>query len=317
MAEPKRRDTLASARVITQPKILVTGLSGLIGSRLATIAEGRAELVNLDLAVGVDITNPGQLWAAAAGVPEARTLIHLAAFTDVSAAHAQRGDKRGACWRVNVVGTENVARLCAERGLQLIHVSTDFVFDGAKQGAYVEEDAPNPIEWYGETKLHAERAAREAGAWTILRIAFPYSPEPSPRPDLVRKMAAALREGRDLKLFTDQIITPTYADDVAQGLLLAARLRPEGELFHLVGSSSLTPFDLGLKIASAFNADERLVQPSLLEDYMKADPRPRQRRLRVSSAKWAAYATRYGLGAPLAIDEGLARVRQSISLKKD
>lgn len=312
MSDTSAKEPLAAPRAFTRPEIFVTGLSGLIGARLAALGAAQAEFVPLDRRTRTDVSDPGQLMAAALARPAATTLIHLAAFTDVSAAHAQKGDKRGECWRTNVVGTENVARLCAERGLHLIHVSTDFVFDGAKPGAYEEGDRPNPIEWYGETKLAAEKAAQTAPAWTILRVSYPYSPEPAPRADLVRKIAASLSEGRELRLFTDQLITPTFADDIARGLLLAARMRPSQELFHLSGSTSLTPFDLGLKIARAFGHEEALVQPSLLEDFLKKDPRPRQRRLRMSNAKWTAFATRYGIDPPLGVDEGLARVRASM-----
>lgn len=313
MSEPIETSPERGPRAFTRPEILVTGLSGLIGARLAALGAAQADLVPLDRRTRTDVADPGQLAAAVLARPAATTLIHLAAFTDVSAAHAQRGDRRGECWQTNVVGTENVARICAARGLHLIHVSTDFVFDGAKPGAYTEEDRPSPIEWYGETKLAAEKAVERAPAWTILRVSYPYSPEPAPRPDLARKMAASLAEGRELKLFTDQIITPTFADDIARGILLAARMRPSGEVFHLCGSTSLTPFDLGLKVARVFGHDERLVQPSLLEEFLKKDPRPRQRRLRMSNAKWSAFAARHGLDAPLGIDEGLARVRESLA----
>lgn len=305
----------------SRPRLLVTGLEGLVGSRLKAIAAGRWDLVNLSRRAGVDITQRDQVMNAVAearrprGVdPPPTALVHLAAYTDVSRAHAQNGDKQGPCHLINVVGTENVARACAAHGLRLIHISTDFVFDGSKTTAYTETDLPAPIEWYGRTKWMAEEAVRRASVdWTIARIAFPYSPEAGPKPDLVRTILGKLHSGAEMTLFDDQIITPTYADDIAQGLLLLARAPAPREVFHLVGGSSLTPFDLGLKIAAAFRLHSELVRRGSLAEYLKKDPRPRQPRLRVSNAKWAGFAQRHGLGPPVTIDEGIARVRKAWS----
>jgi dTDP-4-dehydrorhamnose reductase len=249
---------------------------------------------------------------AIGGHRRAIALAHLAAFTDVSAAFAQTGDESGLCHRINVGGTRNVAAACAAAGIHLIHVSTDFVFDGAKGAPYVETDAPNPIEWYGRTKLMAEEAVREGdAAHTIVRIAFPYVAGPAPKDDLVRTFLKKLRAGRKLKLFTDQLTTPTFADDIARGLALLARERPAGELFHIVGSSGVSPFELGRKICEVFALDPELVQPGSLTEYLKTDPRPRQRDIRLSNVKWTAYARERGLEAPLDLDAGLRRVLEA------
>lgn len=293
-------------------KLLVTGLSGLVGSVLRQAAGDRLELVNLDITEGIDITDAEQIGREVSAHGGAAALIHLAAFTDVSAAYQQQGDEGGACFRINVVGTRNVARACREAGVHLVHVSTDFVFDGEKQGAYVETDEPRPIEWYGRTKLMAEEAARTAGSWTIARIAFPYAPGETARPDLVRKLYLRLKEGGELRLFTDQRITPTFVPDVAEGLLRLAERRPAAEVFHLVGSTPTTPHGLGLKIAEVFGLDAALVRESTLEEYLKQDPRPRQRRLELSNAKWSEWVRSAGGEPPVTLEEGLRRVRDSL-----
>ncbi len=293
-----------------RPKLIVTGLSGLLGSRLTRLASPRFELVNIDITEGIDITDPDQVRKAIEPHRDAAAVVHLAAFTNVSAAAEQEGDESGTCYRINVIGTRNVAGVCEAAGLHLLHVSTDFIFDGEKEGPYTEDDSPHPIEWYGRTKGMAEREARNAPAWTILRTAFPYVAGPAPRPDLIRNIRQRLAAGEEARLFTDQIITPTFADDLVRGIMLLARTRPHGELFHLVGSTSLSPFELGRKIAATFGFDEGLVRPSSLVEYLKTDPRPRQRCLRMSNAKWSALARSNGLEPPLSIDEGLARVRE-------
>ncbi|OPZ18016.1 MAG: dTDP-4-dehydrorhamnose reductase [candidate division BRC1 bacterium ADurb.BinA364] len=209
-----------------------------------------------------------------------------------------------------MLGTRNAARACARRGMRLIHVSTDFVFDGEQEEALSEASAPRPIEWYGQTKLWAEEEARAAPDCIIVRIAFPYAPPPAPKADLAQKIAANLRQGKPCHLFADQIITPTFAPDIAQGLLLLARAGEAGELFHLAGADSLSPLQFGRETARAFGLDEGLILPSSLADYLKTDPRPRQRCLRLSNAKWAAFAASHGLAAPLGAREGLRRIAE-------
>ena len=83
---------------------------------------------------------------------ESTTVIHMAAFTNVSQAYQETDDQDGLVYRVNVTGTKNIANACKEFGHYLIHISTDFVFDGQKDEPYTETDTPNPIEWYGKTK---------------------------------------------------------------------------------------------------------------------------------------------------------------------
>jgi len=297
--------------VTDKPKIFVTGLSGLIGSSLEGALGKRYELIAVERRRGTDVTDRKALDAALDAHPEANVLVHLAAFTDVSRAHGQTGDKSGPCYKINVVGTENIVKACAARKIHLIHFSTDFVFDGKRAGAqspYRETEHAKPIEWYGKTKMMSEDAVRRSRNWTIVRVAFPYTAGPAPKVDLVQSIYRKLLKGEEAHLFTDQIITPTFCGDIAQGIGLLARLRPESQLFHLVGSSFMTPFDMGLKIARAFNFDQRLVRPSLLKDYMKKDPRPRQERLMISNAKWNAFAHRHGLHSPLTFDAGLAKV---------
>jgi dTDP-4-dehydrorhamnose reductase len=294
-----------------RPKLIVTGLSGLLGSRMSHLAKGRVDLVGADIVEGVDITAPLQMLRIAEDNSDAEALIHLAAFTDVSAAFKQNGDASGLCWRLNVLGTRNVAAACEAFGIHMIHVSTDFVFDGAKTQPYVETDPVNPIEWYGQTKLEAEQAVMQSESWSMARIAFPYVPGGGVRPDLVETIRGKLASGQPAQLFDDQFITPTLADDIIEGLFLLARTRPQRELFHLTGSSSLSPYDLGQEIAKAFGLNSKLVQRSSLTDYLKKDPRPRQKSLRMCNEKWSAFAKEHGLGAPLTIVDGLRRCAES------
>ena len=296
-----------------KPKLIVTGLSGLLGTCLKKLASSKYDLIDISLPGSVDITDRPAMLEFIASHGDAAALIHLAAFTDVSAAWKQRGQKDAACYRINVLGTRNVAEACKASGLHLLHVSTDFVFDGRKAEPYNEQDDPNPIEWYGRTKLLGEEEARSAEAWTMIRIAYPYVAGPAARPDHIGILRGALQDRRPLKRFDDQYVTPTCADDVARGLLLLVETRPPGALFHLVGSGSLTPYDLALKVADAFGLDRELIRPSSVKDYNRSPGvRPYQENLRISNAKWSEFARRHGLDPPLTIDEGLEKVRAAV-----
>ena len=306
--------------IVGDAPILVTGSSGLVGSAVRRMVGSKQRLIAADGHHGVDIMDWGVLMEfmrrhqGAGGIGG---VIHLAAFTNVSTAHAQQGDDDGRCYRLNVNGTRNVVAACRELGLFLVHVSTDFVFAGDRDEPYRETDTPAPIEWYGETKLRAEEAVSAYEQSAIVRIAFPYAAGQTPRQDVVRTILEKLRAGDSLKLFADQIVTPSFADDIAQGLLELNRagLRNElhaGEVFHLTGPESISPHQLGLQIAREFGLSSERIEATSLQDYLKVDPRPRQRCLRIDTSKWRAWAAQRGLKMPVGIEEGLRRVRQSL-----
>lgn len=297
--------------------VIVTGLSGLVGSGLQRAADSAGvQIVGMDRTHGVDLLDAA---AVARFVREqqahapVRAIVHLAAYTNVSAAHAQQGDESGPCYQLNVVGTRNVVQAAREAGVFLAHVSTDFVFPGDKQEPYSEADAPRPIEWYGETKLRAEEIVQGYAAGVIARIAFPYAAGQAPRLDVVRTILGKLRAGDALKLFSDQIVTPTLVDDIAAGLLALVREQPAGELFHLVGAESTSPYELGRLIADIFELSDEKIEATRLADYLKVDPRPRQQCLRIDNDKWTRWARERDIEPPLGVEAGLQQVRQSLT----
>lgn len=292
-----------------RPALLVTGASGLLGSCLARTAGRRWEILGVGRATGVDLTDGGAVERAFARWAHVRAVVHLAAYTDVTAAFQQQGDRTGPCYRVNVDGTRHVARACRVLGLPLVHVSTDFVFGGDQDGPYREDDPVAPIEWYGQTKAWAEQEATQAPVWTVVRISYPYVPPPAPRHDLIKWMRARLEAGAPLALFTDQIITPTFGPDIATGLLSLAGEPVTGSTLHLSGATALTPHALGQQVAHVFGHDPALVQPSSLVEYLTRDARPRQRCLRLDTTRWQSVARARGLASPLGIPAGLHAVQ--------
>jgi dTDP-4-dehydrorhamnose reductase len=273
-------------------KIIGTGLSGLVGSRLVELLQKKFEFVDFSLDSGVDITKLSSLKKAFLKHLDCEAVIHLAAFTDVSEAAKQEGNKKGLCYQINVIGTQNTANLCQEYGKYLIHISTDFVFDGKKKTAYTEEDKPYPIEWYGHTKYLAEKIVQQSkNPWLIARIAYPFKAKPSqrnlepkPKIDLVRKIIEKLENDQEVKMFTDQIITPTLIDDIAHSVDIIVRKKPTG-VYHVVGSSFISPYNLALKICKILNLDKTKVKKTTLLEFQRIDPRPRQKYLKLSNIK--------------------------------
>ena len=266
-----------------KPVVFGTGLSGMIGSRLVEMFGQEHDFVNLDLATGVDITRPDQIEEVLKKYPST-TLIHLAAFTDVSKAYQETDNKLGLVYQVNVLGTKTIAEACKKYNHYLIHISTDFVFDGTKPTAYSESDQPHPIEWYGQTKLLAEDEVTRSGCNSVIaRTAFPFRAKFEPKQDLVRKILDQLKTNSLPPMFTDQVITPTFIDDLCQVFRMFMDKKPTG-IYHCVGSTSLSPYELAQKIAQVFEIKTE-IKPGSFQEFLKTDPRPRQQFLKLANAK--------------------------------
>jgi dTDP-4-dehydrorhamnose reductase len=285
--------------------VLATGATGLVGSRFVEMFKDKYNVINLDLTTGVDITKIETFKSFFDAHQDAKALIHLAAFTDTGKAFAESGDKNGICYQVNVDGTKNIADICKERGIHLIHISTDFVFDGKKETPYTEDDQTSPIEWYGETKALAEQVVIQSGAnYTIVRLSYPYRANYDLKPDLIKKIRAGLETGKLYPQFSDTAITPTFSDDIARAFDKIIELRPEG-IMHIVGNDSLSPYELAKKVATAYGFDPSIVKEGSLTEYLNTNARPFARSVKMSNDK----ATRV-LGLHFAtIDEGLLAIK--------
>ncbi|KPK85330.1 MAG: dTDP-4-rhamnose reductase [Phycisphaerae bacterium SM23_33] len=177
-------------------KIFLTGGSGRLGSELRRLLPGIVAPDETEL----DITRPEDL-AQALDESEAEVLVHAAAYTDVAAAE----HNRRLCWKVNVEGTRNVARAAGERGIFLVHISTDYVFDGSR-GGYKEDDPVGPVcNYYSLSKLVAEELARMCPRHLVIRTSF--RPRQWPYP----------------VAFTDVYTSQDYVDVIAPEIALAIR----------------------------------------------------------------------------------------------
>jgi dTDP-4-dehydrorhamnose reductase len=251
-------------------KIIATGITGLIGSRIVEL-NPEIEFINVSIESGVSILDPDALEKVFIDNPDASAVLHLAAFTDTNAAWTQKGDQSGLCYQLNVVGTQNVVNLCQKYNKYLIHISTDFVFGGTKDSPYTEADPVSPLDWYGETKAMAEKVVLDSQiSASILRFAYPYRAKFDAKVDLVRKIKGKLEAGETVTLFDDQFTTPTFIDDIAAGIKLVLDQKPIG-IYHLVASSSQSPYELALTIADVFGLDKSKIVASKLVDYLKTE----------------------------------------------
>ncbi len=263
-------------------RVLVTGGNGLLGTKSIELllAKGRQpisaslELETLNGFLGkfpyfqLDITD----LAAVRGLMERirpEAVIHTAAITAVDACETQRE----LSWRVNVDGTSNVATACHEFGARLIHVSTEYVFDG-EAGPYTEEDLPRPISYYGLTKLESENAVREqCSDWAIGRTTVLFGHAPNVRRSFVAWMVDRLSRGERIRVVDDQIGSPTLADNLAQ-MLLAILDSDRGGVFNTVGDTILDRHAFAIMTAKLFGLDPGLIDRIKTVELNQPAPRP-------------------------------------------
>lgn len=295
-------------------KILGTGLSGLVGSRIVELLQNKYEFSDLSLETGVDITD-ADLVNKKVKSSDAEVVLHMAAVTDVDACEKEKlKDANGGirnletlCWRVNVEGTKNVVESAQKYGKKLIYISTDFVFEGNKE-SYSEEDEPNPINWYGKTKYEAEKITQKKHSnWIIARLAFPYRAE-FKKEDIVRFFLNKLRNNKKVKAVEDWVITPTFIDDIADALSVLINENSQG-IYHVVGSSSHTPYEIALMISSEFGLDRRLVE-SVKLDSLFAGKAKRPRRLVLKNDKLG------NLGVKMrSFEEGIFELKRQLDIQ--
>ncbi len=249
-------------------KVLITGGTGLIGTRIIELLSDKFEFTQISRSMGVDVTQPETF--SQIDVGDAETLIHLAAKADVDGSEAEKDKgEESEAWKMNVVGTKNIATFCREKNLKIFYISTDFVFDGEKREGegYVEDDTPNPINFYGKTKYEGEMMVRNSGvSYVILRIAYPYRKEFEQKGDFVRSIIQLLQNGTKIAGVMDQIICPTFIDDVAYAIELLIEKNERG-IFHCVGETPTTPYDAIKKIAQLFELDYNLITPITRDEF--------------------------------------------------
>lgn len=251
-------------------KVMITGAHGQLGrclqDRLAgsdheVVAVGRAEL---------DITNAGSV---SSFVSDAKpdVIINAAAYTAVDKAESERD----LAFSVNRDAVANLAKAANQVGALLVHVSTDYVFDGTSSRPYQETDAVNPMGVYGESKLAGEKAAQQAQRHVTVRAAWVFSEYGN---NFLKTMIRLGRERDSLSVVDDQIGTPTYAGDLAGVLIGLAELQPEHGIYHFNGGAACSWFEFAEAIFSVCSElSESFLSPKVSPISTSEFPTPARR----------------------------------------
>lgn len=249
-------------------KIIGTGLSGLVGSRVVELLSSEYSFEDISRKTGTDITDADGVLDRLK-TSDAEYVIHMAAYTNVDGAEEQKTlGENSEPWKINVVGTENVVQAVEATGKKLIYISTDFVFDGTNvpDRGYTEEDTPHPVNWYAETKYEGEKRVQNALIpWTVIRLAYPYRAN-FEKNDFFRAMKNRLAQGGEIKGITDHTYCPTFIDDVALALDALISQNKTG-IYHVTGDEALSPYTAALKIAETFDLDKNLIGTTTRAEY--------------------------------------------------
>jgi dTDP-4-dehydrorhamnose reductase len=274
-------------------KALITGANGLLGQKLAAllaqdqtvelIATARQKLsfeLNRGKFIPLDITQSESVNKVISQT-KPDVVINTAAMTQVD----QCETDREACWLNNVTAVENVANACERNGARLIHISTDFIFDGT-HGPLDESAVPNPLSYYGESKLAAERVVMKSKTdWAILRtvLVFGITKDMS-RTNIVLWVKKSLEDGKIINVVNDQWRTPTLAEDLAMGCYLAAVKKAKG-IYNISGEEMLTPYDIAIRTAEFFKLDRSLIKVADSSTFKQPAQRPPRTGFMIDKAK--------------------------------
>lgn len=263
-------------------RILICGANGLLGQRLALILSTQTEYEVLNTShhrsfvfddrlldyTQLDITRKGDVKSLVSSF-QPTTIINAAAATNVDWCETHRED----AWRVNVVGVENLIEATRKVGAKLIHLSTDYVFDG-KAGPYSEEDRPNPISYYGKSKLAAENALRMADIpFSIIRTIVVYGQGINIKQNFPLWVLQSLQEGKQIRCAVDQISNPTHVGDLALAVVRVFEMNREG-FYHVCGSERLSRYEFAMGVAEVFGLDGSLITPVRSAELQQSAPRP-------------------------------------------
>lgn len=249
---------------------MVTGSNGLLGQKITDLALLNPEIELLATSKGpdrhpaksgyqyfdLDICDAGQTVALIAKLkPE--VIIHTAAMTNVDACE----NDQAACTQLNVHAVENISSLCKQYDIHLIHLSTDFIFDG-ENGPYTEDAKPNPLSFYGQSKLKAEQIVQASGCRAaILRTIIVYGiVNDMSRSNIVLWAKGALEKGESISVVNDQWRMPTLAEDLAACCLLAAQKGAQG-VYNASGKDMMHMVELVEKVADFWKLDKSLIKP--------------------------------------------------------
>jgi dTDP-4-dehydrorhamnose reductase len=291
-------------------KLLITGASGLYGSKLAQMGLSKNfEVYSSDIQsssiygnfVKLDISGKAQVDEAFKTI-KPDVVVHAATLTDVDKCELNKE----LAWKVNVEGTKNIVEAAKITGSFLIYISTDYVFSG-DTGRYKETDAPNPINYYGVTKLKAEEIVKTQKEYFIARPSVMYGSTPAAgKVNFALWLIENLQKGEHVKIVTDQWNTPTLNTNLAEMTLEVAQRRLTG-IYHLCGATRVSRLEFAELIAQTFDLDKRLIDPAFSSQFTWSAKRPMDSSLDTSKAQSTLK------NKPYTMQEALKRLKMELS----
>lgn len=285
--------------------IFITGGSGLLGSKLAEVALARGDQVYSGYAhnephdgrkVRLDLLDTNSILDLVSQMrPD--VIVHSAALTDVDRCEREKE----LAYKINVEGTRAIAEAAKKAGSFLVYISTDYVFDG-ERGLYREEEETNPLSYYGLSKLLGEQFCQGC----IARTCVIYGSRPaSGKVNFALWLLNSLRLEKEVRVVTDQFITPTLNSNLAAMVLEAADRHLSG-VYHLAGATRVSRYDYACQLARAFDLDSDLILPSKMCDLDWVAKRPRDSSLDTSKASEMLK------NRPLSLDDSLQKLKEEI-----
>lgn len=261
-------------------KVLITGANGLLGQKCVQIFSPDYEVLGIDIQDNSYIKNKNYVYQKS-DITQRTTLkkdvlpffpkyiINTAAFTNVDASESNKE----ACWKINVDGIKNLIYLAGKINAKIVHISTDYVFDG-ENGPYKETDIPKPLGYYGKSKLASENALLQCDLeFAIARTMVLYGVANNIRPNFVTWLIDKLRNKENVTIVDDQFGNPTLADDLASAIKKIIQ-HENWDLFHVSGSEFVDRYSFALKIADIFKLDKSLITAIKTTDLNQQAPRP-------------------------------------------
>jgi dTDP-4-dehydrorhamnose reductase len=271
--------------------VLITGANGLLGQKLIKDFYPHYKVIACDLQPesylsfpdlryeNLDITNRRQL-GFQISFYHPQVIINAAAYTDVDGCEIHK-DK---AWAVNVGGAKNLVNFCQEQKIKLIQLSTDYIFNG-ENGPYAEDAPPDPVNFYGETKLESEKIIKESGIdFLIIRTNVLYGLGKNVRPNFLLWLLEKLSQNEKIPIVTDQFNNPTLADNLSLCILEMVRKNISG-IYHIAGSEYLSRYDFAIKVADKFNFDKNNILPAKTELLQQKAKRPFKGGLKIDKAQ--------------------------------
>lgn len=259
--------------------LLITGANGMLGEECVKLLSRQHNIIATDQQDGLtyksdvayqilDITDR-QAIARITEKYQPETVINCAAFTDVDGSEIQRES----AWRVNAGGVENLIAVLHNTPCRLIHISTDYVFDGTA-GPYSEEQTPKPINYYGQTKLDSEKIIENSNLpWTIIRTNVLFGNTTMQKASFVRWVTEKLSRFETISVVNDQYGNPTWSYGLAEAIAKVIENDVRG-LYHYAGEDYLNRFEFALKIAEIYGLNPLLIRKTTTRSLHQIAPRP-------------------------------------------